>query len=491
MKDYSLGNFISALREKKGLSQYQLGALVGVTDKAVSKWENGASKPRINTVKKLAQVLDVGIDELLTCEYATFGRKRKDLFAMKNDILKIAEERVKEIYGENPPLDVVNRFQTEELLLEDREILLWMGFFGKLQEVFEKDNGYALVRGGQLGASFIAWILGGTIVNPLPAHYYCPACKKMEFFKETKCGIDLPDKKCSCGEKLKKDGFGIATVNIFPLRKWMEITVSKNGTGLVKKCLDNYFKEYGVVREVIISNNVKGEDAFDRFNVKRYMVVSEELNKRFPEKIVRLSFEEYYNTAHDILGITVVEADKSVEFKYVDIEFSKKQIKEYYNYAKENDIFDDPVRNIHLPKILADIKEPSFGDLVAINGFLHVTGVWENNAEYLYKKGIPLQDMIYCCEDVYSYLYDKLKGVNSDNLSGLICEIKNSVCKGKYLKNTMPQEIEKLLDENEVPEWYIESMKKIRYLFPKAHIIASLKKDIEEFLILEKNRKLY
>ncbi len=57
MKDYSLGNFISALREKKGLSQYQLGALVGVTDKAVSKWENGASKPRINTVKKLAQVL--------------------------------------------------------------------------------------------------------------------------------------------------------------------------------------------------------------------------------------------------------------------------------------------------------------------------------------------------------------------------------------------------------------------------------------------------
>ena len=78
-----------------------------------------------------------------------------------------------------------------------------------------------------------------------------------------------------------------------------------------------------------------------------------------------MSFEEDHNTAHDILGITVVEADKSVEFKYVDIEFSKKQIKEYYNYAKENDIFDDPVRNIHLPKISAEIKEPSFGDLVA------------------------------------------------------------------------------------------------------------------------------
>mgnify|MGYP004686792535 CR=1 FL=1 len=45
MRDYSFGNFISALRVRRGLSQYQLGALVGVSDKAVSKWENGVSKP--------------------------------------------------------------------------------------------------------------------------------------------------------------------------------------------------------------------------------------------------------------------------------------------------------------------------------------------------------------------------------------------------------------------------------------------------------------
>ena len=52
MRDYSFGNFISALRERRGLSQYQLGALVGVSDKAVSKWENGASTPRIGTIRK-------------------------------------------------------------------------------------------------------------------------------------------------------------------------------------------------------------------------------------------------------------------------------------------------------------------------------------------------------------------------------------------------------------------------------------------------------
>ena len=97
MRDYSFGNFISALRTKKGLSQYQLGALVGVSDKAVSKWENGASKPRINTIRKLSEVLEVSVEDLLTCEYDAFNRERKDLFAMKRDIIKIAKNKMKEL----------------------------------------------------------------------------------------------------------------------------------------------------------------------------------------------------------------------------------------------------------------------------------------------------------------------------------------------------------------------------------------------------------
>ena len=90
MRDYSFGNFISTLRERCGLSQYQLGVLVGVSDKAVSKWENGASKPRLGTIRKLSEVLDVSIDELLSCEYDTFDRKRKDLFTMKKEIINKA-----------------------------------------------------------------------------------------------------------------------------------------------------------------------------------------------------------------------------------------------------------------------------------------------------------------------------------------------------------------------------------------------------------------
>ena len=138
MRDNSFGNFISTLRMRKGLSQYQLGVLVGVSDKAVSKWENGASKPRINT------------------------------------IIKLAEEKMKGIYGDKPPIRITNRFKSEQLMIEENDILLWMGFMGKLKEMFNNDDLSFELRTAQIGASFIAWLLGGTDVNPLPAHYYCP-----------------------------------------------------------------------------------------------------------------------------------------------------------------------------------------------------------------------------------------------------------------------------------------------------------------------------
>lgn len=79
MRDYSFGNLISELRMNCELSQYQLGTLVGVSDKAVSKWENGASKPRINMIKKLSEVLDVSVEDLLTCKYSGSVKDRKDL----------------------------------------------------------------------------------------------------------------------------------------------------------------------------------------------------------------------------------------------------------------------------------------------------------------------------------------------------------------------------------------------------------------------------
>lgn len=71
MGNNEFGEYLRKLRESKKLSQFQLGKLVGVTDKAVSKWENGYSRPKSNIILKLGEVLSVSADELLTKMYST------------------------------------------------------------------------------------------------------------------------------------------------------------------------------------------------------------------------------------------------------------------------------------------------------------------------------------------------------------------------------------------------------------------------------------
>jgi len=484
MRDYSFGNFISALRERLGLSQYHLGALVGVTDKAVSKWENGAAKPRIDTIRKLAEILDVSVDELLTCEYATFNEERKDLFAMKNEIIKMAKNKMLELYGDNPPVRIVNRFKTEELMLTGQDTLLWMGFFGRLYERFYTENAYFDVRGAQIGASFIAWLLCKESVNPLPAHYYCPVCKRVEFASNGKCGVDLPDKKCSCGNYYQKDGFGIAAANMYPFTDSYEIYVSKNTTKIVANCLDEYFKGYGELREIKINYDGIEVISPEKIAETKFGLFSKDKSKQFPEQTITVQFEEFIKRFNDVPLLTVIEnAEEHISFQDLsNVEISAKQIKDYASYAVEKGKLKDDVSKLDLGKILSDVETPTFSDLLSIYGLLFSAGTWTDNAEILYDKGIPLGKLISCREDVYEYLYDKLDGICCDNPSGLVFEIKENLRKGKYTYNRMPAETEHLLLECEVPEWYIESMKKIMYLLPKTSLIMIVKREICRFI---------
>lgn len=484
MRDYSFGNFISVLREQRGLSQYQLGALVGVSDKAVSKWKNGVSKPRMNVIRKLAEVLDVGIDELLTCEYITFKNKRKDLFAMDRNIIKKAEERMKTLYGENPPIYIANRFKTEELMLERSENLQWMGFFGYLREQLYEKGAFFLVRDAQMGASFLAWLLGGTNVNPLPAHYYCPACRKIEFVSTAKCGLDLPDKKCSCGEFFEKDGFHIDAIHMYPLRNENEIYISGHTKELVKDSLKKYFEGYGEMCEVKIIE----DETQDSLDVARYIIFTEEREKKPAQDSITLHFEEYYDKYLGYPKLIVVENPaESLSFKdLANIRIAPEKIVSYAKYAAKNGQFKSFTGEDDLNGIVAALSNPKFSDLLAVSGLLHGTGVWKGNGEELFSKGIPLDNLITNREDVYAYLYDKVKEHCCDNPFGQIYEIKENVRKGKYFGSCMTAETEQLLLECDVPAWYVESMKKIRYLFPKGNLIAFLKKDLCEYIKMNK-----
>ncbi len=112
--------------------------------------------------------------------------------------------------------------------------------------------------------------------------------------------------------------------------------------------------------------------------------------------------------------------------------------------------------------MVSETKPSTFAELVSISGLSHGTDVWLGNAQDLVHQGIGLADCICCRDDIMNYLI--LKGVQP-KLSFTIME---SVRKGKGLK----PEWEEAMRAQEVPEWYIDSCKKIKYMFPKAHAVA-------------------
>ena len=113
-------------------------------------------------------------------------------------------------------------------------------------------------------------------------------------------------------------------------------------------------------------------------------------------------------------------------------------------------------------RVLEESKPTKFSELVIISGLTHGTDVWANNAQNLIQQGIPLDEVIGCRDDIMTYLIEqKLEPITAFN-------IMESVRKGRGLT----LEWEKVMKEHGVPDWYIDSCKKIKYMFPKAHACA-------------------
>ena len=446
----------------------------------------------MNTIVKLAEVLDIGIDELLACKYDTFNHKKKDLFAMDEKIISKAELKMKELYGKQLPISISNRFKTEELMLKNQMMLRWMGFLGELHDRFYEEDDFFLVRGAQMGSSFIAWLLGATNVNPLPAHYYCSKCKKIEFVSNVKCGLDAPDKKCSCGTAYEKDGFGIDAIHMYPLFGGCDINISDGAMELAKECFKDYFCEYSEIREIKIQKSEAEEENINKgqlTNVVRYILVPREVAVQYPGEILTLSPEEYFQKFSKFERLMIVEdPQEHSSFKEIEnIKISVVNIQDYLKYAVEKKKFKIDYLEKDLNEFASKLLSASFTELLAIEGCLHGTGVWEENGEKLYIEGIPLSELITNREDAYTYLYSKLNGKCCDNPSGQVYEIVKNLQKGIYAGKGIPADLEQLLLENEVPERYIDSMKKIHYIFPKAHLITYLKRDISNYISIKRN----
>jgi len=177
----------------------------------------------------------------------------------KDEIIKISQKRLKEIYGDTPDKIIIDRYNNElNAIIENNFSSLY--YIAHLLVKESNRAGYIVGSRGSVGSSFLAFLLGITEVNPLPPHYLCPECKLTDFSYqyEVGCGIDLPDKKCpECKTEFLKEGFNVVFEVFvgFKRNKIPDIDLNFSGEfqSEIHKWVENYFGSENVYKAGTIS----------------------------------------------------------------------------------------------------------------------------------------------------------------------------------------------------------------------------------------------
>lgn len=479
MRDYSFGNFLHELRMRRGLSQFQLGMLVGVSNKAVSKWENGSAKPQSRILYRLCEVLGVTVDELLACKYRSAeNRNIKGVFAMKKALWEKADRELAKLYGdvsENaagnmPPMEAANRFYSEYAELKSTDQIIYFEFLSRMTEQARRSGGHIRINGG-LGASFAAFLMGASEINPLRAHYYCPDCHKIQFVDGVSCGWDLPAKKCSCGRELIRDGHNIPFETLRPIicqPVHYDLSVSQNFYQAAKEMSAVFFQGNKVVT---LTKEEPGSQT--------YVIPDAELPDL--EDRQELPFEGNYDRLKVYPSITLIQneelsawgqLEEETGIPFEKVPFTDRKVFDAFLGGDTQGI--PEFRADFARSIIAESAPASIRDLIQIPGLCHGTGVWKENGQELVKAGHSLGDLIAYRDDVFRCIQERMMPENGSG-TGYAYHVMEDVRRGVYARKGMPEAIRQQLLELGVEEWLIESFGKIQYLFPKAHGTLSVK----------------
>ncbi|MHB1452438.1 MAG: PolC-type DNA polymerase III [Saccharofermentanales bacterium] len=393
------------------------------------------------------------------------------------------------------------------------------------------EDGYLVGSRGSVGSSLVARLCGITEVNPLEPHYLCGVCKYSEFDDSGKynSGYDLPDKVCPCcGSSMGKDGQDIPfeTFLGFEGEKQPDIDLNFSGeyqpvahkfiedmfgsshtfragtiTGFAEKNTAMMVRKYAEGNGIYMTGAESARLAAGLAGVKRttsqhpggIVVVPKDREiydftpvqcpaDKTENGIITTHFD--FNSLHDtILKLDILGHDDPTMLKVlgdmtgVDVNAITVTDEKIMRLLKGSEVLNfvtDPGNNcgtLGLPELgtfmargMVEETQPSrFYDLVQLMGLSHGTDVWNGNARDLIKDGVcNVSEVIGCRDGIMTTLVHR--GLNPKVAFGIM----EGVRKGKGL--TADQE--KAMNDNNVPAWYIESCKKIKYMFPKAHAVA-------------------
>ena len=449
------------------------------------------------------------------------------------NLSRMCWENAKAMYGDPVPEIVEQRleFELDAIIKHGYDVLYYIAY--ELVSHSMQD-GYLVGSRGSVGSSLTATMAGITEVNGLQPHYVCPHCKHSDFDVDTETyatGPDLPEKNCPvCGTVYRREGYGIPFAVFLGINadKVPDIDLNFSGEYQQKafEFILDYFGRDHVFRAGTISS-VKDQTAYGF--VKNYLQDKGIVAGRAEvDRLVKGISGTKRTTGQHPGGLVILPKERDIhEFtpiQYPANDTSADSVTTHYNFNSLHDRLikldilghDDPtalhmlqeltgldpkevpindpdtlslfsslkalrlspeqilgteVGSLGIPEfgtkfvrqILVETRPTTIGELVRIAGLSHGTDVWLNNAHDLIQNGTAnLRQVICTRDDIMNFLVSK--GMDATQAFYIM----ESVRKGKGLK----EEWEAAMREVGTPEWFIDSCKKIKYMFPRAHSVA-------------------